>query len=68
MRPLYDRYRAVKRMCSGGTRERENSRVSMCVVTPRASNAAPSNSLSSTADTLFLNDSLLQAGLLQVCM
>ena len=43
MRPLYDRYRSVKRACgsgSGSIRERENSRTSICVVTPRASTDA----------------------------
>ena len=50
MRPLYDRYRAVKRVCStsgggGGGRERENSSAS---VYPRVSAAG----LDSTADTL----------------
>ncbi len=67
MRPLYDRYRAVKRLCSGGARERENSRVSMCQVTPRASNVGPSTSYSSTGDSFFLNDSVLQSAVVSAC-
>lgn len=65
MRPLYDRYRAVKRVCSGGgVRERESSSsASLHLVTPLVSSSAGMGSAGDSLPSVtLLQSSLTQSG------